>query len=224
MAFWLAAGLVVAGIGLIGGATYAGISSYNAGNSGWHLVGDIALGGLIGGVAGFALGALGGAGIASLLAGSFLATCSQVYIGLQGLAWAYSLGGFGATGLYVANNFLNSIHVDSSWLGYYPANNGFIGAPESITLNSGTIIQHIGGTCGKYVAPYFTDPMSLSLPYNKLPLMNQLNLYVVNQEFTVMAGKAAPWFGQPGGGTQYLLSLTIQQLLDLGAISIYRGG
>ena len=54
--------------------------------------------------------------------------------------------------------------------------------------------------------------------------MNQLNLYIVNQDLTVLAGEAAPWFGQPGGGTQYLLPLTIQQLLDLGVLSIYRGG
>lgn len=66
--------------------------------------------------------------------------------------------------------------------------------------------------------------MSLSLPYHRLPIMNQLNLYIVNQDLTVLAGEAAPWFGQPGGGTQYLLPLTIQKLLDLGVLSIYRGG
>lgn len=54
-----------------------------------------------------------------------------------------------------------------------------------------------------------------TLPYNKLPIMNQLNLYIVNQDLTVMAGEAAPWFGQSGGGTQYLLPLTIQQLQTL---------
>lgn len=29
-------------------------------------------------------------------------------------------------------------------------------------------------------------------------------MYVVNQPITVTAGQAAPWFGQYGGGIQYL--------------------
>ena len=50
IAFWLACGLVLGAIGLIGGGTYAGIKSYEAGNTGWDLVGDIALGAVVGGL------------------------------------------------------------------------------------------------------------------------------------------------------------------------------
>ena len=37
----------------------------------------------------------------------------------------------------------------------------------------------------------------------------------------VEAGTVAPWFGQYGGGIQYILPQTVQQLLDSGIISIY---
>ena len=60
---WLIGGIVLGASGLIGGGVYAGVKSSQAGNTGWDLVGDIALGVLIGGVVGFAAGALLGAGI-----------------------------------------------------------------------------------------------------------------------------------------------------------------
>ena len=168
---------------------------------------------------GMAIGAVVGFMTSSLLAGNFLANCGQVYAGLHGLAWAYTMGGSGAAGLYMANNFLNSIHVNSSWLGYLPSNNGFCGSTETITLQKDTIIQRIGGTGGTFAAPYYTDPMSLSLPYHQMKYMGTPTMYVVNQPITVTAGQAAPWFGQYGGGTQYLLPNTIQELLDLDILS-----
>ena len=170
---------------------------------------------------GAVIGATIGLAAASLLAGTFVASCAQVYMGLNGLAWALTLGGPGAAGLYMINNLLNSIHVNAPWLGYYPPNNGFSGSTETITLQSGTILQRFGGTGGSYVAPYYTAPMSLSLPYAQLPNMNNPQLYILNQSLEVTAGTAAPWFGQYGGGTQYLLPQAIRELLELGIISKY---
>ena len=45
------------------------------------------------------------------------------------------------------------------------------------------------------------------------------NLYVVNQPIKIIAGQAASWFGQYGGGTQYVLPEIIRQLLESDAIS-----
>lgn len=168
---------------------------------------------------GAAIGAVAGLAASSLLAGNFLASCGQVYAGLQGLAWAYTMGGPAAAGLYMANNFFNSIHVNASWLGYWPSNNGFSGPTQSVTLQQGTVIQRIGGTGGTFVSPYYTDPMSLSLPYHQMSNMANPTMYVVNQPITVTAGQAAPWFGQYGGGTQYLLPQTIQELINSGILS-----
>lgn len=45
------------------------------------------------------------------------------------------------------------------------------------------------------------------------------NLYIVNQPINVITGQAAPWFGQYGGGTQYVLPKIIKEMLNSGAIS-----
>ncbi len=214
MAFFIATAICCAVIGL-------GLAAYSD-----YAADDIWFNGSVGTYIGYALcgagiGAALGLAAASLLAGTFVANCTQVYVGLQGLAWALMLGGPGAAGLYMANNFLNSIHVNAPWLGYYPPNNGFSGSTETITLPSGTILQRFGGTSGSFVAPYYTSPMSLSLPYAQLPNMNNPQLYVLNQSLEITAGTAAPWFGQSGGGTQYLLPQAIRELLALGIISKY---
>lgn len=40
--------------------------------------------------------------------------------------------------------------------------------------------------------------------------------YQVMQDLPVHSGSAAPWFDQPGGGTQYMTDRPIQDLLDSG--------
>ena len=115
MAFWLAAGLFFAAIGLICGATYAGITSYESGNRGWNLVGDIALGGLIGGIAGFAVGSVLGAGVSGLLTGSFVSSVQMVKAGAALTHQMFRAGGITAAGYMMIDNlsnaFYNPIHV-----------------------------------------------------------------------------------------------------------------
>ena len=110
MAFWLAAGLFVAGLGLIAGGAYAGISSYESGDRGWNLVGDIALGGLIGGIAGFAIGASLGAGASGLLTGSFVSSVRLVKAGAIMTYQMAKVGGTIAAWYMMADNWANSLH------------------------------------------------------------------------------------------------------------------
>lgn len=109
------------------------------------------------------------------------------------------MGGPTVAVLYMANNFFNFIYVNASWLGYWPSNNGFTGPTQSITLQQGTVIQRIGGTGGTFVSSYYTDHMSLSLPYHQMSNMANPTMYIVNQSITVTVGQATPWFGQYGG-------------------------
>jgi len=44
--------------------------------------------------------------------------------------------------------------------------------------------------------------------------------YEVVKPIEVNAGKAAPWFGQPGLGTQYEFSKSIQELVDDGILRV----
>ena len=47
---------------------------------------------------------------------------------------------------------------------------------------------------GIYASPYYTDPFSLSLPYDKLNQMNNISIYEVMNPITVNAGPAVPYF------------------------------
>ncbi|HAR48457.1 MAG TPA: hypothetical protein DCX39_07985 [Firmicutes bacterium] len=43
---------------------------------------------------------------------------------------------------------------------------------------------------------------------------------MINCLITIIAGQAAPWFGQYGGGIQYLLPQSVQELINSGILSI----
>lgn len=218
IAFWLACGIVVGIIGTLAGGFYAYNKSKKQGNTGWTVVGDVVLGAHIGGAVGFAVGALFGAGTSILLTGSASSICGAVLNGAKGLAWAYSLGGPGAAIGYCTNNVYRWMY-GTHMIGYFPDGEGFNGTPQKITLQPGTIIQRFGPPTSEFAAPYYTDPFSLSLPYYQLPNMYSPNLYVINQPIDVLAGQAAPWFGQYGGGTQYMFSEILKVLLDSEVIS-----
>ena len=71
---------------------------------------------------------------------------------------------------------------------------------------------------GIYASPYYTDPFSLSLPYDKLNQMNNISIYEVMNPITVNAGPAVPYFGQYGGGMQYRFGETIAKLIAEGIL------
>ncbi len=108
----------------------------------------------------------------------------------------------------------NNLGLTSS---YYPASDGFLSMTQ-ITLQPGEYLQKIGEPSGTYVSSYFTDPFSLSLPYNQIPNMYNPTIYQVTQPITVNAGPAAPWFGQYGGGMQYDLGKSIAELIVEGIL------
>jgi hypothetical protein len=94
----------------------------------------------------------------------------------------------------------------------YPPNKGFSGEPILTNLERGTIIDRYGGEGGRFVAPKGTPVSERSLPHGAES--GPLSTYevIVSIDY-VWEGKTAPWFGQPGGGTQYLLPKDIRNLL-----------
>ena len=105
---------------------------------------------------------------------------------------------------------------------YYPPNNGFSGVVEKITLEAGTMLQRTGDLVGRFVAPAGTPTPMLSLPYDKIG--QPTTILQVQQSIEVLAGRVAPWFGQIGGGIQYLiLDGRVDQLVRDGIISIFGG-
>jgi hypothetical protein len=105
---------------------------------------------------------------------------------------------------------------------YYPPNNGFYGAVEKITLEAGTLLQRTGDFVGRFVAPAGTPTPMLSLPYDKIG--QATTILQVQESITVLAGRVAPWFGQMGGGIQYLiLDGRVDQLIRDGILTILGG-
>ena len=102
---------------------------------------------------------------------------------------------------------------------YYPPNNGFADTPTKAILPIGTALQRTGNFSGRFVAPAGTPFYQLSLPYNQL---GEKTVYLeVVQPVNVLKGPVAPWFGQPGGGTQFiLLDGPVIQLVNDGFLEI----
>ena len=93
---------------------------------------------------------------------------------------------------------------------YYPDNDGALGDWQRKTLEPGTIIERRGPETGTYASPAGTPDAMKSLPPAQ---MNQpLHTYEVLQPLPVQQSTVAPWFGEPGWGTQYRLPMPVQDL------------
>ena len=181
--------------GLAGGHIAAKASKAQSGKvNGWAVAGGVVGGGALGGLAGWGVGA-------AITAIGTTAT--------------------GAAGAAAAPIVEQAAEKASTALRtYYPPNNGFSGAIEEITLDVGTVIQRTGDLVGRFTAPAGTPSQLLSLPYDKI---GQATTYLqVTQPIQALSGTVAPWFGQIGGGTQYLLlDGRVNELLANGILKIF---
>ena len=101
--------------------------------------------------------------------------------------------------------------VDST----FPPNDGFLGEPTSTTLQPGTVIDRYGGATGRYASPVGTPFEARSLPPEAI--QRPLSKYEVIKPIDgVKTGPCAPYYGQPGLGTQYQLPRPIQWYVDSG--------
>ena len=96
----------------------------------------------------------------------------------------------------------------------YPPNNGFDGAPKNTVLQPGSQIDRYGGPNGKFFSDPGTPFGSRAMPGASAP--SQYSVYEVLKPLNVQSGKIAPWFGQPGGGTQYMTKEGVVFLLENG--------
>ncbi|NLK72342.1 MAG: TNT domain-containing protein [Clostridiales bacterium] len=96
----------------------------------------------------------------------------------------------------------------------WPANNGFEGKPVIKTLKPGTLVDRYGSETGKFVSPQGTPYSNRALPPGSDA--RPYNAYEVVKPIDVQSGKIAPWFDQPGGGTQYQFSQSIEDLIQSG--------
>ncbi len=181
--------------GLAGGHIAAKVSKAQTGKvNGWAVAGGIVGGGVLGGLVGWGIGAA---------------------------ITAIGAAATGAAGTAAAPIVEQAVEEASTALQtYYPPNNGFSGAIEKVSLDVGTIIQRTGDLAGRFTAPAGTPSQMLSLPYDKI---GQATTYLqTTQPIQALSGTVAPWFGQIGGGTQYLLlDGRVDQLIAEGILKIF---
>ena len=99
---------------------------------------------------------------------------------------------------------------------YYPPNSGFLKDPVNTTLNPGTTIDRYGLSSGRYASPTGTPAEMRALPPGTME--KPYSVYEVMKPVDTLSGQIAPWFGQPGLGTQYKFPQSFEQMLKQGLI------
>ncbi|KAJ6128229.1 hypothetical protein N7471_009446 [Penicillium samsonianum] len=108
---------------------------------------------------------------------------------------------------------------------HYPSQGGFVlesdGQPilGNVTLEVGRKIDRFGGEGGNYFSPLGAPYIERALPPSNLDTFDgkfpyNYHVYEVIQELAVTLGPVAPWFEQPGMGTQFTTTSNVSVLLD----------
>jgi Tuberculosis necrotizing toxin len=105
---------------------------------------------------------------------------------------------------------------DSAGKWVYPGADGFKGKPQPATLKVGDTIDRFGGDSGTFFAPVGTPLEQRAMAPGADNV--QLTKYKILKPLPVESGEIAPWFDQPGGGTQYKAKLSAKQLVEQGFI------
>ncbi|WP_411911834.1 TNT domain-containing protein [Rhodovulum sulfidophilum] len=69
---------------------------------------------------------------------------------------------------------------------------------------------------GRYLSPEGANCGSRALPYD--PSTQQYAVYEVVRDLPVSSGRAAAWFDEVGGATQYMLDDSVADLINQGFI------
>lgn len=92
------------------------------------------------------------------------------------------------------------------------------GVPGPAHLEVGDLLDRFGPDTGRFAHPLGTPfpqrslpPSSVSAPYHRYEVLADLGPGIVE-------GPVAPWFGQPGGGIQFVFPRPIRWYLDQGML------
>ena len=89
----------------------------------------------------------------------------------------------------------------------------------NVTLEVGRKIDRFGGEGGNYFSPLGAPYIERALPPQNLDTFdgkfpNNYHVYEVIKKLAVTLGPVAPWFEQPGMGTQFTTTSNVSVLLD----------
>ena len=111
--------------------------------------------------------------------------------------------------------------VDAAGNIKWPPNAGFAAAPTPATLPPGELIDRFGNETGNFFSPKGESFDARALPY--VCTRMAYTVYRVTQAIHVQEGKAAPWFGEPGGAEQYETDQPASKLRETGALQAVPG-
>ncbi|MEV6229976.1 TNT domain-containing protein [Saccharopolyspora shandongensis] len=104
----------------------------------------------------------------------------------------------------------------------FPPNDGFADGRTTFDMVPGQVLDRFGSNNGRFFSPFGVPYAQRALPPSNLDTLEprypfDYHVFKVLKPFTVEAGIASPWFGQPGGGMQYRSpSMNAGQLIDGG--------
>jgi hypothetical protein len=100
----------------------------------------------------------------------------------------------------------------------WPPNDGCATSPTSETLSAGTLIDRFGGEGGRFFSPKGESFAARAVPYVCGKMV--YTVYRVTKSLRVSTCRAAPWFGEPGGATQFQTDEPAFILRESGAIEV----
>lgn len=121
---------------------------------------------------------------------------------------------------------LNATDPKGYWV--YPDYDGFATSSAEVsifgnfTLRVGQKLDRFGSESGKFLAPLGAPYIERALPPSNLfaPANSSFpynyHVYEVTKDFEILLGPIAPWFEQPGFGSQLLATSSVTALLEGG--------
>ncbi len=100
----------------------------------------------------------------------------------------------------------------------WPPNDGFAGPPVPEMLPPGTLLDRFGDENGTFFSPRGARYGWRALPY--LCEQQDYTIYRVLLPLPVWVGKAAPWFNEPGGATQFHTDAPAASMRQDGEIAV----
>jgi len=103
----------------------------------------------------------------------------------------------------------------------WPPRDGCAAAPVSETLAAGTLIDRFGSEGGRFFSPKGESFAARAVPYVCSKMV--YTVYRITRPMHVVACKAAPWFDEPGGATQFLTDQPAFTLRETKSIEVVQG-
>lgn len=103
----------------------------------------------------------------------------------------------------------------------WPDDDGFAAAPAPLVLPPGMLLDRFGSAEGRFFSPKGAGYSARALPYDCA--LEAYTAYRVKAPLVAWTGRAAPWFDEKGGATQFETDASAAQLVADGTLEPVSG-